>query len=59
MNESVSVKTILFDGEAAVMPFQIARPVVGNSMTKDQILRPRRRSDRIGLNETQIFDRVF
>ena len=56
-HEAVGVEEILLQPEPAEAAFQVARPIAGHTMPQDQILRARRRPDRIGLHEARRADR--
>ncbi len=57
-HEAVGVEEILLQPEPGEAPFQVARPIAGHAMAQDQILRARRRADRIGLHEARRADRA-
>src|SRR5215217_3790442 len=50
-NEAVIDEKVLVDIESGVLALEIADAVVGDPMTKHQILRPSRRANRVGLHE--------
>ena len=54
--KSVGVQVVLFDVQRRIVPLEIARVVSANAMPEDEILRTRRRSDGIGLHETEPVD---
>jgi hypothetical protein len=47
---------VLFDGQARVVRFQVARTVVGDAMAQREVLRPCWRADRIDLDEAELGD---
>ena len=57
-HEAVGVEEILLQPEPTEAPFQISRAIPGHTMPQDQILRARRRTDRIGLHEARRADRA-
>jgi hypothetical protein len=54
--EAVVDERILFDVERLVPCLEIARALSGDAMPQRQVLRARRRADRIGLHEAQPLD---
>jgi hypothetical protein len=58
-HEAVVDEMILLDAERRVPAFQVAGPVVFDAMPQRQILGARGRADRIGLQETEPFQRAF
>jgi hypothetical protein len=56
-HEPVVDESIFLDAERRVAAFQVARPVTADAMPQRQVLRARRRADRIGLNETEAVQR--
>jgi hypothetical protein len=59
MNETVGVKNIFLDVQRCIAPLQIPSAIPFDSMAQYQILRPRRRANRIGLNKSHSTDRGF
>ena len=56
-DEAVVDEEVLFDAQLRVGAFEIAGPVVDDAMAQRQVLRARRRADRIGLDETEAVQR--
>ena len=56
--EAVVDEDVLVDVEPRVAPLEVASAVAGNPVTQDQVLRARRRADRIGLDEAELVDRA-
>src|SRR5437879_611481 len=54
--ESVIDEVVFLDREFRVTPLQIAGAIVFYSMAQNQILRARRRPDRVGLHEAELSD---
>jgi hypothetical protein len=52
-HEAVGVEEVLLDAEARVALFQIAGAVAFCPVAQDQVLRARRGTDRVGLDETE------
>ena len=57
-DESVRVQMILFDIERLVLPLEVTCAIAGNAVSENEILRARRRTDRISLNESKMIDGV-
>ena len=55
-HEAVGVKEILLQPETTEAPFQISCAISGHTMPQDQVLRARRRPDRVGLHESGVAD---
>ena len=55
-DEAVIDEEVFLDGKRRIGAFEIACAVVGDAMTKSEILRPRRRTNRIGLEEAPSID---
>ena len=55
--KAVGVQHVLFEIERRVTPLEVACTIPLHPVPQDQILRPRRRSNRIGLDERQPMDR--
>ena len=51
--EPVIDEEVFLDGQPGVGALQIARAIPRDAMAQRQILRPRRRPDRVGLNESE------
>jgi hypothetical protein len=47
--DSVVDPRVLFDWQLRIASLEIAGPVIDDPMTQDQVLRARRRADRVGL----------
>src|SRR5205809_5538399 len=58
-HEAVGVKIILLQLERRILLLQVTRAISLHAMPQDQILRPRRRTNRIGLHEAQAVDRCL
>ena len=56
-DEAVRVEHVLVDVEGLVLPVEIAGPVAGHPLPQDQVLRPGRRADRVGLHKLQFRQR--
>jgi hypothetical protein len=56
--KAVVDQRVLFDRKLRIAPLQIAGPVIGDPMAQDQVLRARRRADRVGLHEAQPANRA-
>jgi hypothetical protein len=56
-HEPVVDEVIFLDPERRVVAFQVACPVAADAMPQRQVLRPRRRTDRIGLDESEALQR--
>jgi hypothetical protein len=56
-DEAVRIEHVLVDVEGRVLPVEIAGPVAGHPLPQDQVLRPGRRTDRVGLHELQFRQR--
>ena len=56
--EPVVDEKILFDVERRIAPVEIARAVTGDAMPQHEVLRTRRRADRIGLHEPKAIERA-
>ena len=57
-DEPVIDEDILLDVERRVQPLEVARPVALDAQPERQILRARRRANRIGLHESKRVDRA-
>ena len=57
-HEAVVDEDVFFDVERRVAPLQIAGAVALHALAKDQVLRPRRRADRVRLHEPQPIERA-
>ena len=57
-DEPVIDEDVFLDAERRVQPFEVARSIAGDARPERQILRPRRRANRIGLNESKRVDRA-
>src|SRR4029453_16281690 len=55
-DEPIVDKEVFLNAEPRVSPLEISGAVVADAMPQRQILRPRRRADGIGLNESQLWD---
>jgi hypothetical protein len=55
--EAVVDEEVLLDVELCVSAFEIARAVACDAMAERQVLGPRRRADRIRLDEAELVDR--
>ena len=58
-HEAVGDEEILLDAERRVAAFEIAGTVVLDAVAQRQVLRARRRADRIGLHEAQPVEGAF
>ena len=56
--KSVGVQVVFFDVQRRIVPLEIACAVTANTMPEDEILRARRRSNGIGLHETEPIDGI-
>jgi len=56
--EAVVDEAVFLDRQPCVAALQIARVIAGDAMAQDQVLRPRRSADRIGLHEAEPVDRA-
>ncbi len=56
--EAVVDERVFFDVERRVLRLEIACAVAGDAMPERQVLRARRRADRIGLHESEPLDRA-
>ena len=54
----VGIEIVFLDVQRPILPLEIARPISANAMSEDEILRARRRSDGIGLDEPEPIDGV-
>ena len=57
--KSVGVQIILLDIQRTVVAFEISRLVAVHPVAKDQVLRPCRRADGVGLNKTHALEGRF
>ncbi len=57
--KSVRVQIVLFDIQRTVVALEISRFVVLHPVTKNQILRPRRRADGVSLDKSHSLDHRF
>jgi hypothetical protein len=55
--EAVVDEAVLLDGQARVATLEVAGTVAGDAVTQRQVLGPRRRADRVGLDEAELLDR--
>ena len=57
-DEAVVDEDVLFDVECRIIPLEIAGTIVLDAVAERQVLRPRRRADRISLHETKRIERA-
>ena len=55
--EAVVDEAVLLDREPGVAALEVAGAIAGDAMAQRQVLGARRRADRVGLDEAQLFDR--
>ena len=55
--EAVVDEAILLDREPRVAALEVAGAIAGDAVAQGQVLGARRRADRVGLDEAQLFDR--
>jgi hypothetical protein len=55
-HETIGVEKVLLQSELRKPSLQVAHSIIGNTVPQDQILRARRRTDRIGLHEAKCVD---
>ena len=55
--EAVVDEAVLLDREPRVAALEVAGAVAGDAMAQGQVLGPRRRADRVGLDEAELLDR--
>ena len=55
--KSVGVQIVLFKIQLRIAAIEIARVITPDPLTQNQVLSPRRRSNRIGLHESQSCNR--
>ena len=58
-HEAVVDEDVLLDAERGVAPLEIAGAVAVDAMAQRQVLRARRRADRVGLHEAERVDRAL
>src|SRR4029453_13641771 len=56
-DEPLVDEKVFLDAEPRVSPLEVSGAVVADAMPQRQVLRPRRRADWIGLNESQLVGR--
>ena len=57
-HEAVVDEEVLFDGQPGIAPLEVAGAVVAHAVAQRQVLRARRRADRVGLHEAEALDRA-
>ena len=58
-HEAVVDEVVLLDVELRITPLEVTGAVVGNTVAQRQVLCPRRRANRVGLDEAELVDRAF
>ena len=58
-DEAVVDENVFLHVQRAIEPLEIASGVPADAVAQDEVLRPRRRADRIGLDETEAIDRAL
>jgi len=57
-DEAVGDEEVFLDAELGIAPFEIAGVIALHAMAEDQVLRPRRGSNRVGLHEPHAVKRA-
>jgi hypothetical protein len=56
-DEAVGMEPILVDVERRIVPVEVTDPIAAHPLPQDQVLRPGRRPDRVGLHELDVRER--
>src|SRR5437764_4353874 len=58
-DEAVVDEDVFLDVERSVAPLEIPRRIPADAVPQSEVLRPRRRADRVGLHEPQAIERAL